>query len=195
MAILIALILLLTHQSGVGQVCTEGGEALPGVEICVKGSRICTASNSSGQFELRGFGVADRLELTAAIPGFYSGEYAVFVCSSQATAVILLLGIPRGSDCTYAGAPDSGTRRMKGAIVSSGAPLSDALVTVRDSARKVIWTGHSIRNVRFTSTDLPEGTYTLEVNKSGYQAQQVTIDLNHCNEEGNLRIRLSKACQ
>jgi hypothetical protein len=196
--VLLASVPLPQPQSVVGQVVSadEEGVALPGIEVCITGTTICAITDAHGRFELRGLGSTDHVELTTRMSGFQNGEHTVTVCHDQTTTVTLLLGLMGGGDCTLHGDQESMRYEVSGTIVSAKVPISRATLTLRNYyTGKVVWTGHSSRRGTFAATGLREGTYALDVSKSGYQLQRVTVARSYCGPENTLRIPLAKACK
>jgi hypothetical protein len=176
-------------------VAGEEGVALPGIEVCVTGTTICVSTDANGRFELHGFGPTDHVELTTEMSGFEKGAHTVSVCHDQTTTVTLLLGLMGRGDCTLHGDQESMRYEVRGTIVSADVPISRATLTLRDYTGKVVWTGHSSRRGTFAATGLREGIYALDISKSGYQLQRVTVARSYCGSENTLRIPLAKACR
>jgi len=177
-----------------GQVLTcENNDALPGVEVCVKGTERCTFTDGSGNFEVP-MPVDEPITLSVELSGFGRAD-VIFACVDGQVRRVLLDATWLIMECTYLGPPETMKYVAEGKIVAGARPVAGATILLKTLTGKQYWRGKSDRHGMFVATGFPEGNYVLEVRKRGYEAQHLTFRLQYCWSHRELTIPLAKACR
>ncbi|HEY8183816.1 MAG TPA: carboxypeptidase regulatory-like domain-containing protein [Thermoanaerobaculia bacterium] len=169
----------------------EDSVELPGVEVCIKGTNICTSTDAKGDFDLNV--PADSLiTLTATLAG--TSEHLVSTCADGRRVQLLIDDTATIHDCTFMGPPEEERYGVRGRVVSGGRPVSRAALTILTLQHKTISSGRSDRRGRFALKGFPEGTYILQISKPGYDEQRVTFRVQYCASEKNITVPLLTKC-
>ena len=165
---------------------------LPGVEVCIKGTNVCTSTDAKGNFDLSV--PADSLiTLTTTLAG--TAEHVVSTCAIEGRRIQLLIDDTASViDCTFSGPPEEARYVVRGRVVSAGAPVSRAALTLLTLQDKTTLSGRSDRRGRFKLAGFPEGTYILQISKPGYDEQRVTFRVQYCSSERNITVPLFAKC-
>lgn len=178
-----------------GQALAIDGVALPGVEVCVKGTHRCTLTNDSGKFQFSDVPFGEPIPVSLELPGFGSAEGVLFACREPSFQPILigLTGVIMG--CTDSGSREGVTYVAQGRVVSGTTPVARAEILMKSSSGAETWRGRSDRHGAFLAKGFPGGTYVLEVRKRGYRAQRTTFQVQYCAPYTELTIPLVRVCR
>src|ERR1700686_3275994 len=74
---------------------------LPGVSVCVKGTKICVATDENGYFEIANLPLSGRIILTTELAGgFHNAEHVACVSKGRQAGALFVRTIASVIDCT-----------------------------------------------------------------------------------------------
>jgi hypothetical protein len=179
-----------------GQIISgELDAALPGVTVCIQGSSVCKPTDDRGNFDFDAT-AGQVVTLTATLAGYGQEEYTVRACKAKSRRIQLLLNqTSMIIDCTTGGPTDASRYAIRGRVASDRGPVSRARLTLLTLEHTAIRSGTSDRSGRFEVKSFPEGTYILQVAKSGYDDQFVKFRVQYCEPQKELTVPLSAKCE
>lgn len=169
---------------------------LPGVSVCLKGSKICAATDENGYFEIANLPLSGRVILTTELAGgFHKAEHVACVSKGKQAGALLVRTIDSVIDCTASTGHEPIGYGANGTVTdSANRSVQRAIVKIRDHNGKIVWQGRSDRNGRFEASGLLSDAYTLEAGKRQYLQQTVPFSLQYCRPQITLTIPLVGGC-
>jgi hypothetical protein len=149
--------------------------ALPGVQVTIAG-RVTRTECTDGSGTARFLDLPPGVYLVRGVlPSFGGDKMNVCVSENEVRATLVLRAPPPHIDTIIAGAqPTAGD--IAGSIVDSEyTALRDGVIDVVDYFDRVLESGRSGSDGRFSFVRVPFGTYTLRVRHAGYQSRDVIV--------------------